>query len=131
MTTIFSRIIAGELPGHFVYRDDTVVAFLTIGPITTGHTLVVPIAEVDHWIDLDPETTAHCFTVAQTIGKAQQAALNPRRVGVMVVGDEVPHFHIHVVPFDAVSELSFKHADPSPPEGSLEAAAQKIRVTRS
>jgi diadenosine tetraphosphate (Ap4A) HIT family hydrolase len=93
-----------------------------------GHTLVVPVAEVDHWIDLEPDLAAHCFAVAQTIGKAQQAALSPRRVGVMIVGDEVPHTHIHVVPFDAVSELSFKNADPNPPEGSLEAAAQQLRA---
>jgi diadenosine tetraphosphate (Ap4A) HIT family hydrolase len=65
MTTIFSRIIAGELPGHFVYRDDTVVAFLSIGPITTGHTLVVPVAEVDHWIDLGDDTVAHLNVVAK------------------------------------------------------------------
>ena len=93
-----------------------------------GNTLVVPVAEVDHWVAIDPEVAAHCSTVAQTIAKTQQAALKPRRVGVMIVGDEVPHFHIHVVPFDAVSELSFKNADPNPPEGSLDAAAQKIRA---
>ncbi|MFN8027038.1 MAG: HIT family protein [Acidimicrobiia bacterium] len=128
MPTLFTRIIEGEIPGVFVWRDPQCVAFLSINPMHPGHTLVVPVAEVDHWIDLDPEIAAHCFTVAQTIGRAQQAALNPRRVGVMVVGDEVPHFHIHVVPFDAVSELSFKNADPNPPEGSLDAAAQKIRA---
>ena len=128
MATLFTRIIDGEIPGRFVWTDDTCVAFSTIAPIAPGHTLVVPRVEVDHWIDLDPEITAHCFRVAQTIGKAQQAALNPRRIGVMVVGDEVPHFHIHVIPFDAVSELSFQHADPNPPEGSLEANAQKIRA---
>lgn len=128
MPTLFTRIIEGELPGVFVWRDPQCVAFLSINPMHPGHTLVVPVAEVDHWIDLDPAVAAHCFTVAQTIGRAQQAALNPRRVGVMVVGDEVPHFHIHVVPFDTVSELSFKNADPNPPEGSLDAAAQSIRA---
>ena len=89
----------------------------------TGHALVVPRAEVDHWIDLDPDLAAHLFQVAQTIGKAQMAALSARRIGVMIVGDEVPHVHLHVVPFDSVSELSFAHADPNPPEGSLDAAA--------
>jgi diadenosine tetraphosphate (Ap4A) HIT family hydrolase len=128
MPTLFTRIIEGELPGVFVWRDPQCVAFLSINPMHPGHTLVVPVAEVDHWIDLDPDLAAHVFGVAQTIGQAQQAALSPRRVGVMIVGDEVPHTHIHVVPFDAVSELSFKNADPNPPAGSLDAAAQKIRA---
>jgi diadenosine tetraphosphate (Ap4A) HIT family hydrolase len=68
------------------------------------------------------------FQVAQTIGRAQDQAFSARRIGVMIVGDEVPHVHLHVVPFDAVSELSFAHADPNPPEGSLEAAAVKLRA---
>ena len=75
-----------------------------------------------------PTLAAHLFQVAQTIGQAQMAALVARRIGVMIVGDEVPHVHLHVVPFDSVSELSFAHADPNPPEGSLEAAAAKIRA---
>ena len=128
MATLFTRIIEGELPGVFVWRDPRCVAFLSINPMHPGHTLVVPVAEVDHWIDLEPDLAAHCFVVAQTIGQAQQAALSPRRVGVMIVGDEVPHTHIHVVPFDSVSELSFKNADPDPPAGSLEAAAQLLRA---
>jgi histidine triad (HIT) family protein len=94
----------------------------------TGHALVVPRDEVDHWIDLDPDLAAHLFQVSQTIGKAQMAAVSARRIGVMIVGDEVPHVHLHVVPFDSVSELSFAHADPNPPEGSLDAAAEKIRA---
>jgi histidine triad (HIT) family protein len=128
MATLFSRIIDGELPGEFVWRDDRCVAFLSINPMHTGHTLVVPRAEVDHWIDLDPDVASHLFEVAQTIGRAQHAALRPRRIGVMIAGDEVPHAHVHVVPFDTVSELSFSHADPNPPSGSLGAAAEKIRT---
>jgi len=128
MATIFTRIIDGELPGTFVWRDDVCVAFLSIAPLRPGHTLVVPRAEIDHWIDLEPELAAHLFQVSQTIGKAQMAAVSARRIGVMIVGDEVPHVHLHVVPFDSVSELSFAHADPNPPEGSLDAAAAKIRA---
>jgi len=75
MTTIFSRIIAGELPGHFVYRDETVVAFLSIGPIATGHTLVVPVAEVDHWIDLDDDTVAHLSVVAKRATAGRRTAV--------------------------------------------------------
>jgi histidine triad (HIT) family protein len=104
------------------------VVFLSINPMHPGHALVVPVAEVDHWIDLDPALAAHLFQVAQIIGRAQDQAFSARRIGVMIVGDEVPHVHLHVVPFDAVSELSFAHADPNPPEGSLEAAADKLRA---
>jgi len=126
--SIFTKIIDGEIPGVFVWRDPQCVAFLSIAPMKPGHTLVVPRREVDHWIDLDPVLARHLFTVAQTIGKAQQEAFHPRRVGVMIVGDEVPHAHIHVVPIDSAAELSFAHADHSPPEGSLDEAAEKIRA---
>jgi histidine triad (HIT) family protein len=125
--SIFTKIIAGEIPGTFVWKDDRCVAFLSIAPMKPGHTLVVPRDEVDHWIDLDPALAQHLFTVAQTIGKAQQQAFSPRRVGVMIVGDEVPHTHIHVVPINSAGELSFDHADPHPPEGALDDAASKLR----
>ena len=128
MPTLFTRIIDGEIPGTFVWRDDECVVFLSINPMHTGHALVVLRAEVDHWIDLEPELAAHLFQVGQIIGKAQTAAFEARRIGVMVVGDEVPHVHLHIVPFDSVSELSFAHADPNPPEGALDAAADKIRA---
>jgi diadenosine tetraphosphate (Ap4A) HIT family hydrolase len=127
MASFFTRIIDGEVPGVFVWRDPVCVGFLSINPWHAAHTLVGPRAEVDHWIDLDPELNRHLFDVAQTIGRAQDAALDARRVGLLVVGDEVPHVHIHVVPFDSVGELSFAHADPNPAPGSLDAAAARIR----
>jgi histidine triad (HIT) family protein len=127
MPSIFTKIIDGEIPGVFVWRDDRCVAFLSINPMHVGHTLVVPREEVDHWIDLDRDLASHLFLVAQTIGQAQDRALGARRIGVMIAGDEVPHVHLHVVPFDSAAELSFAHADPNPPEGSLDAAAEKIR----
>jgi histidine triad (HIT) family protein len=128
MATIFTKIIDGEIPGTFVWRDPVCVAFLSIAPMTPGHTLVVPRAEVDHWIDLDPDVAEHCFGVAQTIGRAQRDAFGPRRIGMMIVGDEVPHTHLHVVPINQVSELSFAHADPNPPAGALDEAATRIRT---
>jgi histidine triad (HIT) family protein len=127
MASLFTRIIDGDLPGVFVWRDPLCVAFLSINPMHPGHTLVVPRDEVDHWIDLDPSLNRHLFEVAQTIGRAQDAGLDARRIGLLVVGDEVPHVHIHVVPFDSVGELSFAHADPSPAPGSLDTAAAMIR----
>ena len=128
MPSIFSRIIAGELPGQFVWKDERAVAFLSIAPMMPGHTLVVPRAEVDHWIDLEPDLAAHLFTVAQQIGKAQQLEWQPRRVGVLIVGEEVPHTHLHVVPINHPEELTFAHADPSPPAGSIEDAAMRLRA---
>ena len=128
MATIFSRIISGELPGRFVWRDDDAVAFLSIEPMRPGHVLVVPRTEVDHWIDLDPELAAHLFVVAQQIGRAQRLEWNPRRVGVLMVGDEVPHVHIHVVPINSPAELSFAGIDRSPAPEALDDAAARIRA---
>ena len=128
MPSIFSRIINGELPGRFVWRDDRVVAFLSIEPMRPGHVLVVPRDEIDHWIDLEPELAAHVFVVAQQIGRAQQLEWNPRRVGVMIVGDEVAHVHLHVVPINAASELSFATIDRSPAADDLDDAAGRIRA---
>lgn len=96
MPTIFSRIISGELPGRIVWSDDRVAAFLTIAPLTPGHTLVVPRAEVEEWTELDPELAAHVFAVAHTIGRALKKAFDAPRVGLVVAGFEVPHAHVHV-----------------------------------
>jgi histidine triad (HIT) family protein len=126
--TIFSRIISGELPGRFVWRDDRAVAFLSIEPMRPGHTLVVPRDEVDHWIDLDPELASHLFRVAQQIGRAQQLEWNPARVGVLIVGEEVPHTHIHVVPINSPTELSFAGIDRSPSAEALDDAANRVRA---
>lgn len=112
MPTIFTRIIEGELPGRFVWRDDTCVAFLSIAPLRPGHTLVVPIAEVDHWLDLDPAVNAHLMTVAQRIGQAQMEVFSPRRVGLIIAGLEVPHTHLHVVPIMSEADLDFANAGP-------------------
>ena len=128
MPSLFSKIIAGEIPGTFVWKDDRCVGFLSIAPMMPGHTLVVPRDEVDHWIDLEPALAQHLFLVAQAIGNAQRQAFSPRRIGVMIVGDEVPHTHIHVVPINSADELSFAHADSNPPEGSLDEAAAKLRA---
>ena len=128
MPSIFSRIINGEFPGRFVWRDDRVVAFLSIEPMRPGHVLVVPREEIDHWIDLEPDLASHVFAVAQQIGRAQQLEWNPRRVGVMIVGDEVPHVHLHVVPINAASELSFATIDRSPAADDLDHAADRLRA---
>jgi len=127
MPTLFSRIIAGELPGRFVWRDDDVVAFLTINPIQPGHALVVPVKEVDHWLDLDADLLARLTSVSQAIGRAQQAAFDPVRVGVIIAGLEVPHCHVHLIPITSEAELSFSRADPDPDPAALDDAAARLR----
>jgi diadenosine tetraphosphate (Ap4A) HIT family hydrolase len=127
MTTLFTRIIEGEIPGRFVWRDDRAVAFLTIAPITPGHVLVVPVAEVDHWVDLEPDLAAHLMQVSQKIAAAQMAELRPTRIGMIIAGLEVPHCHLHLVPIDSESDLSFAKADHDPDPAALDAAMQRLR----
>ena len=126
MSTIFTKIIAGEIPGTFVWRDELCVAFLSINPMAPGHALVVPIEEVDHWIDAAPELSAHLFEVTRKIGIAQQQAFGCERVGVIVAGYEVPHAHIHVVPTNQMSELSFANAAAHVDRADLESWAEAI-----
>lgn len=127
MPTIFTRIIDGELPGRFVHRDDRAVAFLSINPLQVGHTLVVPVAEVDHWLDLDDDLAAHLLAVARRVGRAQQEVFAPVKVGLMIAGLEVPHVHLHVVPVFDVHDLDFANADPSPDPDVLDDAAERLR----
>src|SRR6187431_3088221 len=98
MATIFTRIIDGEIPGTFVWRDDRCAAFMSINPMARGHALVVPIEEIDHWVDAPADLTAHLFEVTRIIGVAQRAAFECERVGVIIAGYEVPHMHVHVIP---------------------------------
>lgn len=128
MSTIFTKIINGEIPGRFVWRNDDIVAFLTVNPITPGHTLVVPVPEVDHWLDLDPILAERCMQIAQTIGQAQMAAFSPTRVGLIIAGLEVPHTHLHLIPIDTEGDLSFAKADPDPSPTSLDLAADRLRA---
>jgi histidine triad (HIT) family protein len=128
MPTIFTRIIEGELPGTFVWRDDRAVAFMSINPLARGHALVVPTAEVDHWIDLDPAAAGHLFNVSRVIGAAQASAFPCVRVGLIIAGYEVPHTHVHVIPTNSMSELNFANAAAAVDPGELESAAEAIRA---
>jgi histidine triad (HIT) family protein len=125
--TLFTRIIDGEIPGRFVWRDDHCVAFLSIHPIKPGHTLVVPRKEVDHWIDLDAALAHHLMSVSQAVGKALQQGFKPAKVGFMIAGLEVAHCHIHLVPINGLPDLDFANEDPSPEPAALDGAAATIR----
>ncbi|MFN0028908.1 MAG: HIT family protein [Acidimicrobiales bacterium] len=128
MTSVFTRIIEGELPGRFLWRDQHCVAFLSINPIRAGHTLVVPRAEVDHWIDLDPATVAHLSMVAAHIGAAQQTLFEPARVGLMIAGFEVAHTHLHVIPIDSMGDLDFANAATDVHPAALDQVADQLRA---
>lgn len=127
MATIFTKIIEGDIPGVFVWKDELSVGFLSINPMAFGHTLVVPRQEIDHWIEADPQLVRHLFDVTHIIGLAQQLAFRPQRIGVIIAGYEVPHLHVHVIPTQDMSELAFANAAPSVPRDELEDAAQRIR----
>ena len=112
MATVFTRIIEGELPGTFVWRDEACAAFLSINPLAPGHTLVVPIAEIDHWLDVPADLQAHLFAVSRRIGEAQMRAFGPDRIGLVIAGFEVPHCHIHVCPVNSMADMNFARALP-------------------
>ena len=126
MTSVFTKIINRELPGRFVYEDDDVVAFLTIEPMSQGHTLVVPRAEIDHWQDVDGAAFARVMAVAQRIGKAACRAFGTERAGMIIAGMEVPHLHVHVFPAHSIAEFSFSGVDRSPSPESLDDAQARI-----
>lgn len=128
MPTLFSRIIAGELPGRFVWRDDRCVAFLSVAPLRPGHVLVVPQVEVAHWLDLPDDEWVHLTAVCREVGAALQHAYEPEKVGMILAGLEVPHVHVHLVPIDEVAHLDFAQADPDPDPDALDAAAERIRM---
>jgi histidine triad (HIT) family protein len=127
VATIFTRIINGELPARFVWKDDRCVAFLSNRPLRPGHALVVPREEIDHWIDLEPSLLGHLMEAAQAIGLAQMAGFKPERIGVMVAGLEVPHCHVHVVPIRGMHDLDFGNQDPNPDAGMMDGAAETLR----
>jgi diadenosine tetraphosphate (Ap4A) HIT family hydrolase len=128
MATLFTKIINGELPGRFVYEDDEVVAFLTIEPMTQGHTLVVPRAEIDQWQNIDQAVFARIMSVAQLVGKAVCRAFDADRAGVIIAGLEVPHLHVHVFPTRSLSDFGFANVDREPSAESLDEAQAKIKA---
>ena len=127
MSSIFTRIINGEIPGRFVWRDSECVAFMDIQPISRGHLLVVPRQETDRWHDLPPQTAAHLFAVAHKIAAALDQLSERSRVGLMIAGFDVPHTHIHLMPADSMAQFDPKKADKNARPEDLDAMAGKIR----
>jgi histidine triad (HIT) family protein len=132
MASVFTKIINRELPGRFVYEDDLgddgVVAFLTIEPMTPGHTLVVPRREVDNWQEIEPELFNRVMAVSQRIGKAVCSAFGASRSGLIIAGLEVPHLHVHVFPAYNLTDFGFANVDRNPAPEALDEAQAKIKA---
>ena len=126
MSTVFTKIIEGLIPGTFVYRDELCVAFLSINPIADGHVLVVPIQEIDKWTDLSPELSQHLFAVSHQISKVLSNAFPCERVGMIIAGFEVNHCHIHLIPTQSMRDLDFANASSSITREELENHASRI-----
>ena len=127
MASIFSRILAGDLPGHFVWKDEQAFALMTISPLRPGHVLVMPRQEVDHWDDLPAPLLAHLMQVSQRIAGAIKQAFPCARVAVAICGLEVPHAHIHLFPIDHIQDFNFGNGRMAIAE-ELAAAAARIRA---
>ena len=128
MPSVFTMIINGDLPGRFVYSDDDVVAVLTIEPMTQGHTLVVPRAEVDNWQDVEPALFGKVMDVAQRIGRAVCTAFDTDRAGLIIAGLEVPHLHVHVFPARDLADFGFANVDRNPSPQALDEAQARIKA---
>ncbi|NWN88008.1 MAG: HIT family protein [Micrococcaceae bacterium] len=128
MSTIFTKIIDGELPGRFIWQDEQCAAFLDIGPLAYGHTLVVPREEIDMWTQVPEELNAHLYTVASRIGNAQVTALGAARAGMMIAGYEVPHLHLHVFPTQSLAGFDLSKVMRDPDQDKMDEAATKLRA---
>jgi histidine triad (HIT) family protein len=128
VSTVFTKIIDGELPGRFVWSDDRAVGLLSINPLGPGHTLVVPRAEVDRWVDADPDLAAHLHRVAHVVGRAVQQVWDPPRVGLIVAGFEVPHLHLHVFPAWDMAAFDFANAARKVDATEQDAHAEALRA---
>lgn len=126
MATIFTRIINGEVPGRLIWSDEHCVALIDIRPLHPGHSLVIPRAEVDHWVDLEAELASHLMMVAHHVANAQKVVVSSSRVGLMIAGFEVPHAHVHVVPMSSMAHLDFANARRGDP-AELDTMADRLR----
>lgn len=131
MASIFSRIVAGEIPCHRVAEDDRCLAFLDIRPIVWGHTLVIPKQETDYLFDIPDEELAHLHLFAKKVARVLREEVPCLRIGVMVAGLEVPHAHIHLVPMNAISDLAFTNPRPSFSNEELNELAGRLRLRMS
>ena len=126
MASIFSRIIQGEIPCYKVAEDEFHIAFLDLQPVAPGHVLVVPKEEVDYLFDLDENAYSRLWLFARKVASGLEKAIPCRRIGLSVIGLEVPHTHIHLVPLQTMQDINFSKTKMSPSSGELEEIRQKI-----
>ena len=131
MSTIFSKIIAGEVPAFIVAENDLFLAFLDINPLRIGHTLVIPKDEIDYFFDIDAEQMAQMMEFATAVAAGIKTSFPCRKVGMTVIGLEVPHAHIHLVPMDSISDMNFAGLKLNPSMDELAEVADKIKATIS
>jgi histidine triad (HIT) family protein len=129
--SIFSKIISGEIPAHKVAETSDFLAFLDINPLVEGHVLVIPKKEVDYIFDMDDETYAGLLIFAKIVAEGVKKAVPCKKVGVSVIGLEVPHAHVHLIPMNAVSDMNFSREKLNPSAEQLAVTAQKIRAALS
>jgi len=127
MSSIFSKIVQGEIPCHKIAEDDQFLAFLDVMPLVEGHTLVIPKQEIDYIFDLDPEVLAGLMKFAQRIAPAIKKAIPCKRIGVAVIGLEVPHAHVHLVPLNRMLDINFSQEKLKLSQESLAKTAELIR----
>lgn len=127
MASIFTQIIQGDIPGHFVYEDDLAVVIMTIQPVQAGHVLVIPREEIDHFDDCSPELAAHLMQLSQKVAKAIKVAFPCPRVGLVIAGLEVPHTHIHLMPINSMEDMSFAGLEFADAD-ELASACEKIKA---
>ena len=127
MASIFTRIINREIPGYIIAEDDRYIAFLDISPLVLGHTLVIPKREVDYIFNLEDDSLAGLMVFAKKVAKAVEKAVPCKRIGVSVIGLEVPHTHVHIVPMNSADDVNFTRAKLSPSKEALAEVAEKIR----
>jgi histidine triad (HIT) family protein len=124
--TIFSRIIAGEIPSYKIAENEKFFAFLDIFPLREGHVLVVPKKEIDNLFDLPVDYLSEMLVFAQPIARAIEKSFNCNRCGIAVIGLEVPHAHMHLVPINSSDDLNFTHSKPKAPDESLKKVQERI-----
>ena len=127
MATIFTKIIRGEIPSHKIHENEKFFAFLDINPLTKGHTLIIPKKEVDYLFDIDDETLSDMIVYAKKIAAAIKEAVACNRVGLMVIGLEVPHAHIHLVPIQHEGDMNLSNKRVELTEDEFKAIAKEIR----
>lgn len=127
MPSIFTKIIQREIPAHIIAEDEKCIAFLDVNPLRPGHTLVIPKLEIDRFFDLDPELLAHLMRFAQQVSYALEKAVECKKIGVAVIGLEVPHAHVHLIPIQKVSDMDFSQPKLKVAQEELSQLSQKIR----